>query len=104
MCGVLECQFMLSILKFSGKSWSGAAVGWILLAVAVDGLARSGAEAADAEIATYNTAAALGTFDKAGQTGNGDQYQVAKVAVSVFDPKGINPDGYGDLEDAATAR
>ena len=95
---------MLSILKFSGKSWVRAALGWLLFAVVIDGLAKSGAEAADAEIATYNTAAALGSFNTAGPSGSAGQYQVAKIAVSVFDPRRINPEAYGDLEEAAPTR
>jgi hypothetical protein len=95
---------MLSILKFSGKNWSRAAFGWILFAVAVDGLAKAGAEAAEAKLSAYNTAVALGVLNAAERIGRQGQYQVAKVALSDFNPKTIDPKTYADAEDAAVAR
>ncbi len=90
---------MLSILKFSGKQWSWAALAWIVFAVAVDGLAKAGSEAADAKIAAYNAAVALGVLNVAERAGP-SQYQVAKVAVSELDLDGIDPAAFGDAEDA----
>ena len=95
---------MLSIIKFSGKHWSRAALGWILFAVAVDGLAKAGAEAADAKLAAYNAATALGVLDAAVRSGRQGQYQVAKVALSDFDPRAIDPKTFADIDEAFAAR
>lgn len=94
---------MLSILKFSGKHWSRAALAWILFAVAVDALAKAGAEAADAKLAAYNAAMALGVLDAVARRGDEGQYQVAKVAVKSLDLKAIDPAVFGDAEDSAAA-
>lgn len=90
---------MLSILKFSGKHWSRAALGWILFALAVDGLAKAGAEAADAKLAAYNAAVALGVQDAADRLGAQGQYQVAKVALKDLDLKAIDPAVFADAEE-----
>ena len=93
---------MVSILKFSGKHWSRAALGWLLLAVAVNGLAKAGAEASDAKISAYNAAVALGVHDAGHRRAGQGQYQVAKVALKDFDLKAIDPAVFADAEDAAT--
>jgi uncharacterized protein YdgA (DUF945 family) len=90
---------MLSIIKFSGKHWSRAALGWILFAVAVDGLAKAGAEAADAKLAAYNAAVALGVQDEGVRLGVQGQYQVAKVALKDLDLKSIDPAVFADAEE-----
>ncbi len=91
---------MLSMLKFSGKHWSRAALLWILLAVAVDGLAKAGAEAADAKLSAYNAAVALGVVDAAERIGRQGQYQVARVAVTTLDLNTIDPAVFADADDA----
>ncbi len=91
---------MLSIIKFSGKHWSRAALGWILFAVVVDGLAKAGAEAADAKLAAYNAATALGVLDAAERRGGQGQHQVAKVSLTDLDLKRIDPAVFADADDA----
>jgi hypothetical protein len=93
---------MLSIIKFSGKHWSRAALGWILFAVAVDGLAKAGAEAADAKLAAYNAATALGVLDAAQRRGDQGQQQVAKVSLSDLDVTRIDPAVFADVDDAGS--
>ncbi len=93
---------MLSILKFSGKHWSRAAFAWILFAVAVDGLAKVGAEAADAKLAAYNAAVALGVQDADARLGGQGQYQVAKVALKDLDLRSIDPAVFADVEETIT--
>ncbi|MBA4131726.1 MAG: hypothetical protein C0519_09915 [Hyphomicrobium sp.] len=93
---------MLSILTFSGKHWSRAALGWILFAVAVDGLAKAGAEAADAKLAAYNAAVALGVQDEGVRLGGPGQYQVAKVSLKDLDLKAIDPSVFADAEETGT--
>lgn len=90
---------MLSIIKFSGKHWSRAALGWILFAVVVDGLAKAGAEAADAKLAAYNAATALGVLDAAGRQGGQGQHQVAKVSLTDLDLKRMDPALFADADD-----
>jgi urease accessory protein UreF len=91
---------MLSILIFSGKQWSRAALAWLLFAVAVDGLARAGSEAAEAKLAAYNTAVALGVLSAAERLGPHGQYQVAKVEIVDLDLARLEPSAFGDLDDA----
>ena len=95
---------LFSILKFSGRHWSRAALGWLLFALAVQGLARAGAEGADAERAAYDTAVALGFFDGAGdrQVLQG-QIQVAGVSVKDFEIDRLAPDAFGDTADLPPA-
>jgi hypothetical protein len=93
---------MLSILKFSGKHWSRAAFAWILFAVAVDGLAKAGAEASDAKIAAFNAAVALGVQDAGARLGGQGQYQVAKVALTELDLKSIDPAVFADADEIRT--
>lgn len=93
---------MLSIIKFSGKHWSRAALGWLLLALAVDGLAKAGAEAADAKLEAYNAAVALGVQSAAVRLGTQGQYQVAKVALTDLDLKTIDPVQFADAEEAGS--
>lgn len=90
---------MLSILIFSGKQWSRAALAWLLFAIAVDGLARAGSEAAEAKLAAYNTAVALGVLNAAERLGPHGQYQVAKVEIRDLDLDRLEPAAFGDLED-----
>jgi hypothetical protein len=94
---------MLSILKFSGTHWSRAAAAWILFGVAIDGLADAGAEAADAELAAYNAAVALGVLNVAERTGERGQYQVAKVEVLDLDLKSLDPATFADHDETAAA-
>ena len=94
---------MLSIIKFSGMHWSRAALGWILLMVAVDGLAKAGAEAADAKLSAYNAAVALGVLDAATRVGMHGQYQVAKVEMRDFELKSIDPAVFADRDEPAVA-
>jgi hypothetical protein len=93
---------MLSMLKFSGTHWSRSAIAWLVFAFVVEGLAQAGAESADAKIAAYNAAVALGVLNVAERSGNRGHYQVAKVEISDFDPSEFDPAVFAD-QDGATA-
>lgn len=92
---------MLSILKFSGTHWSCSAIVWLVFAFVVQGLANAGAESADAKIAAYHAAVALGVLGVAEQSGNRGHYQVAKVEVSDFDLTEMDPAVFADQDGAA---
>lgn len=93
---------MLSILKCSGTHWSRAAVGWILFALVVDGLAEAGAEAADAKLAAYNAAVALGVLNVAERVGDKGHYQVAKVELVDLDLAALDATAFADQDEALT--
>jgi uncharacterized membrane protein YidH (DUF202 family) len=92
---------MLSILKFSGTHWSRTAVAWLVFAFAIEGLAQAGAESADAKIAAYNAAVALGVLNVAERSGNRGHYQVAKVEISEFDLDQLDPASFADQDGTA---
>ncbi len=89
---------MLSILKFSGTHWSRAAIVWLLFAFAVEGLADAGAESADAKIAAYNAAVALGVLNVAERSRENGVHQVAKVDVVELDLNRFDPAQFGDQD------
>ncbi len=91
---------MLSILKFSGTHWSRAAISWLVFAFVVEGLAEAGAESADAKIAAYNAAVALGVLNVVEGSGSRGHYQVAKVEFSDFDLGHIDPAIFADQDSA----
>jgi len=94
---------MQSILKFSGTHWSRSAIAWLTFAFVVQGLAEAGAESADAKIAAYNAAVALGVLNVAERSGNHGHYQVAKVAISDFNLSELDPAVFADQDGAAPA-
>jgi hypothetical protein len=89
---------MLSILKFSGKSWARAAAAWALFAVIVDGLARAGADAAEAEKSAYIAAVALGALQEKSGLETKGQYQVAKVDYRALDLNELQVSDFADEE------
>jgi hypothetical protein len=90
---------MFSIIKCSGRHWSRAALAWLLFALVIDGLARAGSEAAEAKLAAYNAAVALGVLKSAEQIRRQGQYQVAEVTVSDIDLKQLDATAFGDGDD-----
>ncbi|MBY0226304.1 MAG: hypothetical protein K2Q28_10910 [Hyphomicrobium sp.] len=94
---------MLSILKFSGTHWSRSAIVWLVFAFVVQGLANAGAESADAKIAAYHAAVALGVLHVAEPSGSRGHYQVAKVEFSDFDLRELDPAVFADQDGAAAS-
>lgn len=89
---------MLSILKFSGKSWARAAAVWALFAIIINGLARAGADAAEAEKSAYAAATALGVLQGAAGLETKGQYQVAKVDYRELDLSALQTSDFADEE------
>ncbi|MCU0955642.1 MAG: hypothetical protein MUC37_13840 [Hyphomicrobium sp.] len=90
---------MFTIIKCSGRHWARAALAWLLFALVIDGLARAGSEAAEAKLAAYNAAVALGVLKSAEHLRPQGQYQVAEVRVSDIDLKQLDPTAFGDGDD-----
>ncbi len=95
---------MLSILKFSGKHWSRAALGWALFILTVDGLAQAGAESAESILAAHNAAVALGVLAAAERGPSPGALQVARIAVRDLDLKSLSPAAFGDRDESDHVR
>jgi len=95
---------MLSIVIFSGKHWSRAALGWLLFVVAIDGLAEAGAEGHARRLAAHNATVALGVLSAAERARPAGGYQVPKIAVTTLDLASLGPDMFGDTDDADSQR
>ena len=95
---------MLSILMFSGKQWSRAALAWIVFALAIDGLAEAGAEGAKSRNAAHNAAVALGVLAAAERTRPVGSHQVARIEMSAMDLAELDPADFGDGETSDAKR
>lgn len=95
---------MLSILKFSGKHWSRAALAWFLFAVAVEGLAQAGTESAESRLAAHNAAVALGVLTAADRARPQANYQVAKIDLKALDLEKIPSSAFGDAVEGDAGR